>query len=211
MRTSTLLTALATASVAYAKTIVITVGTNLTSDGTDFDASDVFVPNVIEARKGDVIIFNFTDGTHSATRSTFDQPCVPISSHNNSVNGFNTGLRPTNNGTTRTDYQFTIDDSTFPETVWYYDEATCGNGGVGAININTTGWQPFDAYVRNAERLFGPHANDTPTSTGSDSQTGGSGGDSPAPTGVDDGTDAAGRSAAVGFGALALAAFALLV
>ncbi|KAH7104971.1 hypothetical protein BKA62DRAFT_431416 [Auriculariales sp. MPI-PUGE-AT-0066] len=181
MRTSTLFFALAVVSSASAKTINVIVGTNLYYNGTgDISATkvaQVFDPQEIVAELGDKIIFKFTEGNHTVTRSSFDQPCVPISEHNNTVNGFNSGPRPTNNGTSPTELLVDVDSVFGLETVWFYDASTCGVGGVGVINLNETGWEPLDGAVRNARRLYGPDkVNETTTTktTSTNTNTGSS-------------------------------------
>lgn len=52
-----------------------------------------YEPNDITAAVGDMIQFQFFGGNHTATQSTFDQPCQPISQNSN-VTGFHTGFIP---------------------------------------------------------------------------------------------------------------------
>lgn len=99
-------------------------------------------------------------------QSTFDQPCVPISQTNTSVNGFNTGPRPAGNFESITSFPVDIDLNVINQTLWcahisfpcgrravidvfnrFFDQSTCGNGGVGAINVNNSSWQPYNAFV----------------------------------------------------------------
>ncbi|KAF7315115.1 hypothetical protein MIND_00025800 [Mycena indigotica] len=160
----------------------VTVANNLTAT----NGSAVFTPAVVNASLGETVIFNFTNGTHSATQSTFDVPCRPAHETNITINGFDTGLRPANNGSSRTDYRIIMNPDIADRPLWFYDEATCGIGGVGVINVGnvTATWQPYDAFVRNAIRLNGtgtatssiPAPTRSSTSPGSSgSNSGGSG------------------------------------
>jgi hypothetical protein len=89
------------------------------------------------------------------------------------VNGFNTGDRPANNGTSVTQFSLPITDN---NTIWFFDAHTCGGGGVGAINANDSTYNNMDGFTRNAIRLNGTATTSSarPTAT----HTGGSGGGS---------------------------------
>jgi len=136
---------------ASAKTITIVVGGN----GTNQDASLIFKPQEVKAAVGDIVVFNFTNGTHSAIESTFAQPCISAHDSNITLNGFNSGLRDTVNGTAQTTLTVEILQADQNKTFWFYDSWGCGQGGVGAINANDSGWQNFEGFVRNAKRLNG--------------------------------------------------------
>jgi hypothetical protein len=41
-------------------------------------AGDTFSPNTINAHSGDSVVFQFQNGNHSVTESTFDTPCEPL-------------------------------------------------------------------------------------------------------------------------------------
>ncbi|KAI9062444.1 hypothetical protein FKP32DRAFT_1574111, partial [Trametes sanguinea] len=158
---------------ASAKQIVITVGDPLSSD----NATTVFRPAEVKANIGDVVLFNFTQGNHSATQSTFASPCIPAHDTNVTINGFNSDLRPTNNGTAITNLPVTI---TTNDTIWFYDIATCAEGGVGGININDSSTETLEGFQRNAIRLNG-------TSTSSSSASSAT---STSPSGTSSGTSA---------------------
>ncbi|KAJ7686499.1 hypothetical protein B0H17DRAFT_1071762 [Mycena rosella] len=149
-------------------THVITVSNNLTAT----NGSMVFSPQVVNASLHETVVFNFTEGTHSATQSTFAAPCLPAHVSNSSLNGFDTSLRPAGNGTAITQFVIVMNPDIVNDTLWFYDQATCGIGGVGVINAGnvTATWQPLDAFVRNALRLNGTGA----TSSAAPSSTGGS-------------------------------------
>ncbi|KAJ7209752.1 hypothetical protein GGX14DRAFT_631921, partial [Mycena pura] len=166
-------------------THVITVANNISAT----NGSAVFTPQVVNASLGETVLLNFTAGTHSAIQSTFAVPCVPAHETNITINGFDTGLRPANNGTSVTQFRIIMNADIADEPLWFYDAATCGIGGVGAINVGnaSASLQPFDAFVRNAIRLNGTAATSSSiasaTSTGavavaSPSSSSGSGSDS---------------------------------
>ncbi|KAF9652819.1 hypothetical protein BDM02DRAFT_2631056 [Thelephora ganbajun] len=145
------LVALCSALLASAKTMTIVVGGN----GTNKDASLIFQPQEVKAAVGDFVVFNFTNGTHSAIESTFAEPCIPAHDSNTTLNGFYSGLRDTVNGSAQTTLVVEIKEEDQNKTFWFYDIWGCGKGGVGAINANDSDWENFDAFVRNAKRLNG--------------------------------------------------------
>lgn len=55
----------------------------------------------------------------SVVQSTFDQPCVPISQTNVTVNGFNTGIRPSGNFESITTFPVDIDAAVINQTLWF--------------------------------------------------------------------------------------------
>ncbi|KAL7277733.1 hypothetical protein ACG7TL_008671 [Trametes sanguinea] len=120
----------------------------LSRHATRFPATTIESSVVIER---DTVI-PVTQGNHSATQSTFASPCIPAHDTNVTINGFNSDLRPTNNGTAITNLPVTI---TTNDTIWFYDIATCAEGGVGGININDSSTETLEGFERNAIRLNG--------------------------------------------------------
>ena len=191
---------------ASAKTITIVVGGN----GTTQDASKIFQPQEVTAAVGDFVVFNctsthrtpstfqlnsdrvfrsplsVTNGTHTAVESTFAEPCLLAHEANSTINGFDSGLRNTVNGTAMTNLTVEIKEGDENRTIWFYDLWGCGAGGVGAINANDSDWQNFDAFVRNAKRLNGTGG----SSSGGGSFTGRPSSSRPVPTGTTDGNSA---------------------
>ncbi|KAI0359553.1 hypothetical protein OH77DRAFT_1420075 [Trametes cingulata] len=174
MRTFALAAALSAVAAASAKQVVITVGGNTTAT----NATGVFSPAEVQANIGDVVFFNFTSGNHSAIQSTFASPCIPAHETNITINGFNSGFRDTVNGTAITNLQVTI---TTNDTIWFYDAATCAEGGVGGINVNESSTETLDGFRRNAIRLNGTATSSSaassatatgPSRTGSSSSSG---------------------------------------
>ncbi|KAK4213603.1 hypothetical protein QBC37DRAFT_285569 [Rhypophila decipiens] len=84
MQFSTLALA-ALASLASAQTVhVVKVGVN---------NSLTYEPSDLTAAVGDMVQFQFFSGNHTATQSTFDKPCSPISQNSN-ITGFHSGFIP---------------------------------------------------------------------------------------------------------------------
>ncbi|KAF8911519.1 hypothetical protein CPB84DRAFT_1722805 [Gymnopilus junonius] len=156
MRADFLLAAAAFASCVAARQVVIVVGGNITTD-----IGSVFTPQSATANAGDVVVFNFTQGNHTATQSTFASPCVPAHITDSTINGFDSAFRDTVNGSAVTQLTVPISDNT--TTIWFFDFNTCSIGGVGGINVNSSSNQTLDGFVRNAERLNG--TNDSTTSS----------------------------------------------
>ena len=70
---------------------------------------------------------------------------MPEHDHNITLNGFNTGPRPANNGTSITTFELTITDNT--TTIWFFENSTCAQGGVGGININDSSTETLAGFV----------------------------------------------------------------
>ena len=132
--------------------------------------------------------FSVTNGTHSAIQSSFAEPCIPIHKTNSTINGFDSGLRDTVNGTAKTTLAIEIKEAGGEnKTIWFYDIWGCGEGGVGAINVNDSDWENFDGFVRNAKRLNGTGGN---SSSVGGSFTGRPTSSRPVPTSTTDGSSA---------------------
>ncbi|KAF8504718.1 hypothetical protein F5888DRAFT_777745 [Russula emetica] len=133
---------LASACMAAAKEIVITVGGNTTGNGLT-----TFVPQSVAADLGDIVKFIFTTGNHTATESTFDNPCIPAHETDVSINGFDSGFRNTEPGTSGSFLTVPIIIQNVDHTFWFYDYNTCGEGGVGVINSNESSSQTLAGFT----------------------------------------------------------------
>ncbi|VDC05631.1 unnamed protein product [Peniophora sp. CBMAI 1063] len=161
---------LASACAASAKNIYIQVANNVSAT----NGTSVFTPQTVTAKLGDIVFFNFTEGNHTATQSTFDAPCLSAHEHNISLNGFDSGFQVVPNNSFLQS-SVPILESNVNTTFWFFDYNTCGIGGVGAINFNASSTETIEGFVRNAERLNGTSATSTsaspsstsPSSTGS--------------------------------------------
>ncbi|KAG8940694.1 hypothetical protein FRC04_005075 [Tulasnella sp. 424] len=123
MHAKHILAAFATISLAHAASWNITVGGGL-----------IFTPNQVTASPGDTLHFNFTSPGHSATQSTFDAPCTPMSG------GFNSGVILQSGGPT---FDVMV-NSTDPIWVYCAQVGHCQGGMVFAAN--PTSAQTFTAF-----------------------------------------------------------------
>ncbi|KAJ7244133.1 hypothetical protein B0H12DRAFT_1236181 [Mycena haematopus] len=178
-------------------THVITVSNNQSAT----NGTNVFSPQVVNASLGETVFFNFTQGNHSATESTFASPCIPAHDTNSTINGFDTNIRPAGNATSVTNFILIMNADIVNTTIWFYDETTCGIGGVGVINPGnvTATDQTIDGFVRNAIRLNGTGRTSSsaagPSATGGSSSGSGSGsGSNASQTGSSSNTTGAGVS-----------------
>lgn len=142
--------------VTFSKTVVITVGGNTTSN-----PGLVFSPESVVANQGDTVLFNFTQGNHTVTQSSFASPCIPIHETDGTANGFDSSFRDAGNGTAITNLPVTVTDPNM--TIWFFDYNTCALGGVGGINVNESSYQTLQGFQRNAIRLNGTAKTSTST------------------------------------------------
>ncbi|KAI4526526.1 Le.flp1-like protein [Schizophyllum commune Loenen D] len=150
------------ASLAAARDIWIQVG-GKTSD----NASAVFQPQQVTAQLNDIVFFNFTQGNHTVTQSLFASPCIPANLANSTINGFDSGFRDAGNFTAITQLSVPITPQIENQTLWFYDYNTCGEGGVGGINVNDSDYENLEAFTRNAERLNGSDSDSDSSSSSS--------------------------------------------
>src|SRR6266404_114606 len=148
---------LASVYLAAATTIVVTVGGNTTGDGTT-----TFNPQRVVAKLGDIVVFNcefvfrscrrvlidipVTRGNHTATESTFDNPCIPAHETDPTINGFNSGFRNTTTGTAGSILTVPILEQNENHTFWFYDYNECSEGGVGVINNNESSTETLAGF-----------------------------------------------------------------
>ncbi|KAI5478860.1 Env9p [Pseudohyphozyma bogoriensis] len=87
------------------------------------DAGLVYTPNYVDAKVGDKVIFQFEPKNHTATQSSFDEPCTRLKDKKGNVIGVSSGFEPVSN-TTTVFPTFTFDVQV--ETpIWFY----CGQVG----------------------------------------------------------------------------------
>jgi len=86
-------------------------------------------------------------GNHTATESTFDNPCIPAHDTDASINGFNSGFRNTQPGTSGSILAVPIIIQNVNHTFWFYDYNTCGEGGVGVINSNESSGKTLAGFT----------------------------------------------------------------
>ncbi|KAF8610095.1 hypothetical protein BDV93DRAFT_517278 [Ceratobasidium sp. AG-I] len=128
-----------------------------------------FDPSSVRPQAGDMIVFEYRAGSHSAVQSTFDNPCTPMSG------GYDSGVQTVADSTP-------VDASGLPTTVfivpdlnpvWFFDQAggLCSKGAVFSINPEVTGTQTAGQFRANAEATdpsagsSAPASSDAPTPT----------------------------------------------
>jgi len=158
-------TATSATSAATPTNHMITVGDN---------SQLAFSPSNISANLGDTITFEFHPKAHSATRSAFGTPCLPLA--NNAAGNFaDTGLMPVDaNATTFPTYSFTVNDTA---PIWVYckqtlPESHCGQGMVFSVNAVETGTNTFAAFQALAIAQNGTASTSGSASAPGSSQTG---------------------------------------
>ncbi len=87
-----------------------------------------------------------TEGNHTVTQSLFYAPCIPANGANNTVNGFDSSFRDTDNGTAITILTVPITPAIENQTIWFFDYNTCGQGGVGVINVNESSSETLEGF-----------------------------------------------------------------
>ncbi|KAF9525532.1 hypothetical protein CPB83DRAFT_859423 [Crepidotus variabilis] len=140
------------------------------------DGGKTFNPaQITGVQQGDVVRFQFVSGSHSATQSTFDQPCV------SKPGGVDSGFLPaTANATTFPEWSIQINNVSAP--MWFYCARAPHCTGSGMVfAINPTANKTFAAYqakatsgATNSPASSGATAS-TPSSTGVTSTPGNAG------------------------------------
>lgn len=119
----------------------------------------LFDPSTVTAQPGDTVTFEFHQKNHTATQSTFSDPCKP------SVGGFNSGFNPVGDSATSfPTFTVPVNDT---KAVWVYcaQPGHCSSGMVFAINAATNGTNTFDAF--RAKAMGSASSGNTgPSSTG---------------------------------------------
>ncbi|EXJ62222.1 hypothetical protein A1O7_02655 [Cladophialophora yegresii CBS 114405] len=108
----------------------------------DVDAGEhgfSFEPDTITAAVGDTVNVHFYPGGHTATQSTFDDPCFPMSG------GINSGVVNSNSGQASMMFSFRV-NSTDP--IWMYCGAPghCAAGMAFVVNPPASGGSTLAAY-----------------------------------------------------------------
>jgi len=121
----------------------------------------VYNPETVTAAVGDTITFEFQDKNHTATQSSFADPCreLQFTSTTGEV-GFDSGFMPVSaNATTFPTFEITVNDTT---PIWVYCRQTghCGQGMVFAVNPATSG-NTYTAFQALAKQLNGSSSTTT--------------------------------------------------
>jgi plastocyanin len=106
------------------------------------DGSLVFDPETVTAKVGDKVTFWFHPQNHSVVQSSFDKPCVPLSSGTPIFSDF----FPVTSGTGSDVFTITITDDTKP--IWLYcgQASHCQSGMVMVINPSSSSGKTLDDY-----------------------------------------------------------------
>ncbi|EIW60808.1 uncharacterized protein TRAVEDRAFT_165881 [Trametes versicolor FP-101664 SS1] len=165
-----------------------------------------FTPSNISAQVGDTLTFQFAAKNHTATQSSFANPCSPLSASSTSGQvGFDSGFMPVPAGASGSGlptFTVTVNDTA---PIWVYCKQTnpashCAAGMVFSANAIESGPNNFGAYQAKAK------------ASGSSSTSGSSTGSGASPSSTAGGANGASRAAEAGWGAGALVAtFAALM
>ncbi|KDQ60981.1 hypothetical protein JAAARDRAFT_55712 [Jaapia argillacea MUCL 33604] len=128
-----------------------------------------YSPETVTAAAGDIVNFIFHPSSHSATQSTFNQPCVPLAS------GFSSGFMPVASETgVLPMFQVTVNDTT---PIWVHCEQTghCRSGMVFAINPPASpdpeSFSAFQALAMSGQTASATSPGSSSTTSGSSSTT----------------------------------------
>ncbi|KZS98988.1 hypothetical protein SISNIDRAFT_447820 [Sistotremastrum niveocremeum HHB9708] len=160
--TQTSLTMSTIASVPSAITSTATTTTTSSSVGPTTHIVDVgndgvlaFSPSNITAAVGDSIVFLFHAKNHTATQSSFAQPCTPLAQSSTTGQvGFDSGFMPVaSNATAIPQFVVTVNNT---NPIWAFCAQTtptshCGQGMVFSANAVESGPNNFAAFQANAK------------------------------------------------------------
>lgn len=135
----------------------------------------VYNPANITAVAGDTVTFEFHQKNHTATQSTFADPCraLTLTSTSGQV-GFDSGFMPVADGaTTFPTYTIQVNDTS---PIWVYCKQTghCGQGMVFSVNAVESGPNSFEAFQAKAIQLNGSSATTSSSAPGSKPSSGAS-------------------------------------
>jgi plastocyanin len=110
-------------------------------------SSLTFNPTSVKAAVGDIVAFQFLSGNHSATQSTFADPCKPMTSPTAGVDS-NYQFVGNSTGTTVPQWSITVQNATAP--LWFYckQQPHCSKGMVFAVNPSAD--KTFEAFQAKA-------------------------------------------------------------
>ncbi|KAI1784062.1 Cupredoxin [Ganoderma leucocontextum] len=128
-----------------------------------------FEPSNLTAQVGEQITFQFTTKNHTATQSSFADPCAALSQTSTiGQAGFDSGFMPVMaNATEFPTFTITVNDTA---PIWVYCKQTnpkshCQSGMVFSVNAPTTG-NTFSAFLQNAMGTTGTSGSSASASSG---------------------------------------------
>jgi len=141
--------------------ITVNVGEN---QGLTYD------PPAVQASVRDTIRFVFKAKNHTATQSSFGNPCVPLAQSTPGKVGFDSGFVAGKDDGTAT-FDVLVNDTA---PIWVYCAQTghCGKGMVFSVNADESSSRNHQAFVDLAETLNGTGPAASGGGTGSTSNTG---------------------------------------
>ncbi|KAK7034023.1 hypothetical protein VNI00_012454 [Paramarasmius palmivorus] len=106
------------------------------------DGGSTFTPSSINATSGDVVVFQFVGGNHTATQSTFDNPCTKKG------DGVDSGFQSIAQGASQQEWRVPVNGS---DPLWFYCAQAnhCQQGMVFAVNAPAD--KTFDAFQSKAK------------------------------------------------------------
>ncbi|KAI0637403.1 Cupredoxin [Trametes polyzona] len=171
------------------------------------DGALTFTPSNISAQVGDKLTFKFVTKNHTATQSSFANPCSPLSESSTSGQaGFDSGFMPVPaSATDFPSFQVTVNDTA---PIWVYCKQTnpashCAAGMVFSANAIESGPNNFGAFQAKAKASGGSSAG-SPSSSGSGASPSGTSGDKNGAVGASWGAGALTATVAALVGALVL-------
>ncbi|KAJ3534462.1 hypothetical protein NM688_g7134 [Phlebia brevispora] len=125
----------------------------------------VFDPSNITAQVGDTVTFQFQQSNHTATQSTFEEPCNSLTQTSTSGQiGFDSGFMPVaDNATIFPTFTINVTDTA---PIWAFCKQAnhCGRGMVFAVNAIASGPDNFAAFQARAIQLNGTSLNGSTSS-----------------------------------------------
>jgi len=153
-----------------------------------------FNPSFIQALPRDTIVFEFQTKNHTATQSSFADPCKKLNNATTGQVGFDSGFMPVAAGSTSfPTWNVTVNDTS---PTWVYCKQTtpsshCGAGMVLAINSDESSARSSSAFAALAKQING---------TANAASTSAAAGESPSPSATQ--PSGAVRSTSIGVAAL---------
>ncbi|TFY58579.1 hypothetical protein EVJ58_g6328 [Rhodofomes roseus] len=120
------------------------------------DGKLAYEPSNITAAVGDIITFLFMHANHTATQSSFSDPCTSLTETSTSGQiGFDSGFMPVANGTS--DYPTYTVEVNNTDPMWVYCKQTnpqdhCAAGMVFSLNAVASGLEDYSAFVDAAKQ-----------------------------------------------------------
>ncbi|QRV86154.1 hypothetical protein RhiJN_14172 [Ceratobasidium sp. AG-Ba] len=126
----------------------------------------VYTPPCLWPAVGDIVNFEFHQKNHTATQSSFDQPCAKLTDATGAQTGFASGFQPVAPDMT-TGFPVVSFNVTDDKPKWFYcaQAGHCAAGMVFAINPPREG-NTFDAFLANAKNsASAPYPSAPPATT----------------------------------------------